>query len=189
MGSYTSLQFGISPRNKMDDEKFNFVAVLKWVLAFCIAQWFQIPWVMRTLIVLMSIDYFTGLTLAFVHKQISSEVGFFGIYKKSLIIVILVAAQLFEKALGTDLHLQQFGALAYCANEFISILENCANAGVPIPQTLVDALLKVKQFRFQKASESELAELRTDEALKHERSGHVERSKPKEVEVSDEANE
>lgn len=186
--AYTSLQFGLSPRNKMDDEKFNFLAAVKWGCAFGIAQWFQIPWIMRALIVLMFIDYSTGLTTAFLKKRVSSEVGFFGLYKKTLIIVLLVAAQLFEKALGTDLHLQQFGALAYCANEFISIIENCANAGVPIPGTLVDALLKVKQFRFQKASESQLAELRTDEALKSERSAHVEREKPNEVEVPDEAN-
>jgi len=168
-------------------EHFSFAAALKWAAAFALVQWVQIPWVMRALIILMLIDYSTGLTLAFVHKQVSSETGFFGLYKKGLILVLLIAAQLFEKALGTDLHLQQFGALAYCANEFISILENCANAGVPIPRPLVDALLNVKQFRFQQASDSQLAELRTDAALASERSEHVEREESNEEKKHDEA--
>jgi toxin secretion/phage lysis holin len=137
-------------------------AVLKWLAAFIIGQWIQIPGVMKALIYLMFIDYGTGLVCAFVKKRISSRIGAVGLFQKGMIIVLLVSADLFEKALGVELHLATVGGLAYCANEFISIVENCANAGVPVPQKLVRAMLSVKSLRFESATEKELAELRME---------------------------
>jgi toxin secretion/phage lysis holin len=146
----------------MQTPPFSMAAALKWLAAFIIGQWIQIPGVMKALIYLMFIDYGTGLVCAFVKKRISSRIGALGLFQKGMIIVLLVSADLFEKALGIELHLATVGGLAYCANEFISIVENCANAGVPVPQKLVRAMLSVKNLRFVSASDKELAELRMD---------------------------
>ena len=134
-----------------------------------IAEWFQIPWVMRALIWLMFIDYGTGIIAAFINRRMSSKIGARGLFSKGLIIILLLSADLFEKAVNVQLHLGAIGGLAYCANEFISIIENCANAGVPIPKPLVKALLSVKQLRFEPATQEELDALRTDQALATER--------------------
>jgi toxin secretion/phage lysis holin len=159
---------------------FSFPAALKWLLALITAQWIHhVPWIMQALIMLMVLDYSTGLISAFINRRMSSRIGGRGLFQKGLIIVLLVSADLFEKALGVELHLAAFGGLAYCANEFISIIENCANAGVPIPKRLVRALLSAKNLRFEPASQQDLDDLRHS---------HVERSQAERGQDSGEAN-
>ena len=132
--------------------------------------WNSVSPPMKILVYLMFLDYITGIVAAWITRRLSSKIGGRGLFRKGMIIVLLMSADLLEKALLTNLHLQLIGTLAYCANEFISIIENCAVAGIPIPKPLILALLNLKQFRFQNATDAELARLRTDDALAAERS-------------------
>lgn len=137
----------------------NIPAVWKWLIAFIIAQWLQIPGIMRALLVCMVIDYGTGIAAAFVRKEISSEAGVRGLVKKMLTLIVLLAAHIGEQAAGIEFHIEQIGAMAYLVNELVSIVENCSKAGVPIPSQLVEALLTIKKLRVKQANADELKDL------------------------------
>lgn len=150
------------------------------LVPFVAGPWNSIPPPMKILLYLMFLDYITGLVAACIKKNLSSKVGGQGLFKKGMVIALLMSAKLLEQALGTNFHIETIGTLAYCANEFISIIENCAIAGIPIPKPLVLVMLNAKQFRFQTATDAELAKLRTDDALAAERSENEEK-KPDEA--------
>lgn len=153
----------------------DFVFVIFTVLfTFAMTIPLQLPWdhvppVLVILLCLMGLDIVTGNISAWINGVVSSKAGGRGLMRKGLILLLLLSADLMEKAVGSNYHLQRWGALAYCANEFISIIENCDKCGVPIPGWLVKALLSAKQFRFNQATPEEIAALRTDDALKSER--------------------
>lgn len=96
---------------------------------------------MYALITFVIIDYVTGLMVAVLEKKLSSEVGFRGIFKKVLIFVFVGIGNII------DVHLIKNGSAIrtaviffYVSNEGISIIENAAKIGLPIPQKLKDIL-------------------------------------------------
>jgi toxin secretion/phage lysis holin len=155
----------------MNSYTYSFWSGVKWVVAIAIGVLAGMPKVMKWLAILMFIDFVTACIFAWKEKHLSSEIGGDGLVNKGLILALLCSAQVFENALGTDLNLQHIGAMAYCINEFISIIENVAKCGAPIPPKLVEVLLNVKNFRASKATPAQIRELRTDTALADEREG------------------
>ena len=101
---------------------------------------------LKILIILMVTDYLTGVTIALLHKShktesggLSSDVGLVGLVKKGLVLaVIMVAAQL-DALTGTAVA-RQATCFFFIANEGLSILENAALMGVPLPCKLKNAL-------------------------------------------------
>ncbi len=95
----------------------------------------------------MALDYFTGLIAGALRKEISSGRAWRGLGKKVLTLLLLTALYLAEREAGFGLQITTMAALAYVVNEAISILENCARAGVPIPPKLIAFLLAVQKLR------------------------------------------
>ena len=107
------------------------------------------------LVILMILDYATGVIAAYFKKELSSLRGLHGILKKFsfMLLVILgflidfVAIHLIEKTgVQFDTH-GIFGIATTCwliGNEGLSILENTAIIGLPIPPFLKPALVKLK---------------------------------------------
>jgi len=98
------------------------------------------------LLVFVIIDYLTGIMLAVIQKKLSSEVGFKGIFKKVLIFCLVAIGHII------DTHLLNQGSIIrtaviffYLSNEGISILENAALIGLPVPQKLKDILEQLKE--------------------------------------------
>lgn len=96
---------------------------------------------MYALITFVVIDYVTGLMVAVLEKKLSSEVGFRGIFKKVLIFAFVGIGNII------DVYLLKNGSAIrtaviffYVSNEGISIIENAAKIGLPIPQKLKDIL-------------------------------------------------
>lgn len=116
----------------------------KWAVAFCLSFWLGIPLTVQVLVICMALDFVTGLLVGFIQREISSHRGFVGIAKKVLILILVTVAHLISEALKLPFDLGAGVAIAYIVNEVISITENCANAGVPIPPVLLDFLLKAK---------------------------------------------
>ncbi len=93
------------------------------------------------LIAFVVTDYITGLMCAFTDRNLSSEIGFKGICRKVLIFALVGIANLVDVFI-----LQEVGVLRtaviffYLSNEGVSILENSAHLGLPIPQKLKDVL-------------------------------------------------
>ncbi|MGN0518317.1 MAG: holin family protein [Acutalibacteraceae bacterium] len=100
-----------------------------------------------TLIILMAIDYITGLVVAGVfHKSkksdsgaLQSHAGFKGLCKKGAILLIILVAARLDLTIGTT-YIRDAVCIAYIANEAISIVENVGLMGVPMPQVILKAI-------------------------------------------------
>ncbi|MBW8383893.1 MAG: phage holin family protein [Youngiibacter sp.] len=83
------------------------------------------------------IDYITGLMVAIIEKRLSSEIGFRGIFKKVLIFSLVAVGQIIDsKLLQNGSAIRTAVIFFYLSNEGISILENTAKIGLPIPEKL-----------------------------------------------------
>ena len=96
---------------------------------------------MIALIVFMALDYITGLMCAVIDKKLSSAVGFKGICKKVLIILLVGMAHIVDlHVVGTGSALRSAVVCFYLSNEGVSLLENAGHLGLPIPEKLKDIL-------------------------------------------------
>lgn len=97
--------------------------------------------VIEALLVAMAIDYITGIMAAYINPSLAlnSQKGFKGICKKIVILMLVALAHELDKATG-QLAIQSLVVWFFLGNEGLSIVENAAKAGLPIPQKLRDAL-------------------------------------------------
>ncbi|MEG0326826.1 MAG: phage holin family protein [Cellulosilyticaceae bacterium] len=101
---------------------------------------------MYALIIFVVLDYLTGLMVAILEKQLSSEIGFKGIFKKVLIFILVGAAHIIDyQVLGNGSVIRTAVIFFYISNEGISILENSSKIGLPIPQKLKDILEQLRK--------------------------------------------
>jgi toxin secretion/phage lysis holin len=126
---------------------FNFIQTIFAAIGGYIG-WFLggVDGFMYALITFVVIDYVTGLMVAVLERKLSSEVGFRGIFKKVLIFTLVGIGNII------DVHLIQNGSAIrtaviffYVSNEGISIIENSAKIGLPIPQKLKDILKQLNK--------------------------------------------
>lgn len=99
---------------------------------------------LTTLLLFIAIDYVTGVMRAIVRKQLSSEIGFKGIFGKIIILCLVALATRLDNILGAEA-LRYLVISFYIANEGISILENTAELDVPYPQKLKDVLEQLRK--------------------------------------------
>ncbi|MDU5659403.1 MAG: phage holin family protein [Clostridium perfringens] len=98
------------------------------------------------LIVFMALDYITGFTRGYINKELSSDVGLKGIARKCVIFIVLIVAVMLDRLMNTGNWLfRSLVCYFYIANEGLSLLENAASLGVPIPTKLKDALAQLKE--------------------------------------------
>ena len=96
---------------------------------------------MIALIVLMTLDYVSGVMCAIVDRKLSSAVGFKGICKKVFILMLVGVAHIIDlHVVGTGSALRGAVICFYMSNEGLSLLENAAHIGLPIPDKLRDIL-------------------------------------------------
>ena len=98
------------------------------------------------IIALMVLDYVTGILCGIAAKALSSETGFRGLVKKLMVLVIIAVGHLIDTyIIGTGSALMTAVILFFAANEGISILENAAKLGLPVPQKLRDILEQLRK--------------------------------------------
>lgn len=89
------------------------------------------------LVAFATADYISGVAQAIVNKRLNSAVGFKGIARKVLIFLVVgIAAVVDRTVLGSTGVLRSAVICYYIANEGISLIENAAKAGLPIPEKL-----------------------------------------------------
>ena len=99
---------------------------------------------MTALLIFMVLDYITGLMCAIADKQLSSAVGFRGICKKVLILMLVGVAHIVDlHVVGTGDALRSAVVCFYLSNESVSMLENAAHLGLPIPEKLKSVLAQL----------------------------------------------
>ncbi|WFF71800.1 phage holin family protein [Proteiniclasticum sp. QWL-01] len=98
------------------------------------------------LVAFVVIDYITGLMVAVLEKRLSSEAGFRGIFKKVVLFSLVAVGHIVDSRL-----LQNEGVIRtaviffYLSNEGISILENTAKIGLPVPENLKNVLAQLNK--------------------------------------------
>ena len=93
------------------------------------------------LIAFTVIDYITGVMCAITDKKLSSSVGFKGICRKVLIFTLVgIGNNVDVYVLGQGGVLRTAVIFFYLSNEGVSIMENTAHLGLPIPEKLKDIL-------------------------------------------------
>lgn len=98
------------------------------------------------LIAFMALDYITGVIVAIINKRLSSEVGFKGLAKKFLILIFVAVGHIIDTyILGGTPAAMSAVMLFYIANEGISIIENAAALGLPVPKKLKDIMIQLKK--------------------------------------------
>ena len=100
---------------------------------------------MIALLVAIVLDYVSGVTKAYVTKQLSSQTGFRGIVKKVAALMIVMLAVLVDRVTGETGAIRTLVIYYFVANEGLSIIENLGQAGVPIPQSIKKALKALKK--------------------------------------------
>ena len=98
------------------------------------------------LIAFMATDYITGVFVAAINKQLSSEVGFKGLAKKLMILVFVSLGHIADMYVldGTPVAMSAV-MLFYIANEGLSIIENAGNLALPVPKKLKDIMVQLKK--------------------------------------------
>jgi toxin secretion/phage lysis holin len=98
------------------------------------------------LVALMICDYITGVLCAIKSHKVNSSVGFWGIVKKCLILMMVGVANLLDvNVVGSGSVLRSSVVMFYMANDGISILENIGKLGLPIPKKLRVVLEQLKE--------------------------------------------
>jgi len=111
-----------------------------------------LTWVLGTwdiaiivLVMFMSLDYILGLLKGKVNNNLNSKTSFRGLAKKSAILVVLIVAVCLDRLIGNGTWVfRTLTCYFYIANEGISILENCGQLGVNIPEPIKNALEQLR---------------------------------------------
>lgn len=98
----------------------------------------------RLLVLLMVLDVITGLSKAVVNKNLWSRKSLFGVARKIMVFVIIITSNIVDLILNMSGLLVYGVVLFYIANECLSILENSATLGLPLPDKLLEALEVIK---------------------------------------------
>lgn len=121
--------------------------ILKWLgactTAFMTYLFGGVDLALGILLTLITIDYITGVISAIVNKELSSEIGGKGIFKKVGTLIVVALAHLIGTYLNFEVRAWVIGY--YIANEGISIVENTGRMGVPYPDRLMQILKQLKK--------------------------------------------
>lgn len=121
-----------------------FNTVLAAAGAVCGFLFGELNGMLIALIAISVMDYVTGVIAAAVSKSLSSAVGFKGICKKLMLFTLVAVANIIDMQVIGGSALRTAVIFVFIANEGLSIVENSAEMGVPIPQKLKDVLAQIK---------------------------------------------
>lgn len=97
---------------------------------------------LKVLLAMMIVDYVSGLMVAVMGKSqkteyggLSSKVGFIGLMKKGMMLMVVLIATMLDEAMGMVIF-RDAACWFYIANEGLSLLENLSLVGVPFPEKI-----------------------------------------------------
>lgn len=100
---------------------------------------------LKLLVTLMVIDYVTGFLAALKHKRLNSDVMFWGGIRKGVVFGVIIIAVLADEMLNnSNPVLRTLVIYYYIAREGLSVTENSALIGVPLPDKLVQVLAQLQ---------------------------------------------
>jgi len=119
-----------------------FIASVGTILCSGLGGW---DTTLPVLVVLMVMDYVTGLLGAIRNKRVNSEIMFWGGIRKGLILAVVVIAVLLDEMVGNPYPiLRTLAIYFYVAREGISVTENLGILGVPLPPSVRRVLIQLQ---------------------------------------------
>ena len=100
---------------------------------------------LQSLLIVIVIDYLTGIASAIYNKELSSKIGFKGIIKKFSYLLVVALSVVIDNLLGQSGLIRSLVIYFFVANDGLSIIENMAEMNVKLPQKLIDALQQIKK--------------------------------------------
>lgn len=99
---------------------------------------------LKSLIIIVVIDYLTGVGSAYYNKKVSSKKGLKGIIKKFCYFLIVALAVVIDNLMGQSGVIRTLVIYFFVANDGISIIENMAEMDVKLPKKLIESLEDMK---------------------------------------------
>ena len=128
---------------KMEKVFNSIVAVIATFFTYLFGGW---DIALIVLVAFMVLDYATGMMWAYIQKTLNSQIGFRGLIKKCMILVVLIIAVLLDRMINSGTAVfRTLVCYFYIANEGISLLENVSHLGLPIPDKLKNVLQQLNE--------------------------------------------
>ncbi len=118
------------------------IGLLGGAISYLIGGWTALLGVLLAFVI---IDYCTGVAAGAARGELSSSIGFRGIFKKVCIFIVVAAAHLVDTVLGQGNFFRDAAVFFYIANELISITENIGEIGLPLPPSVSRAIKILQQ--------------------------------------------
>ena len=128
------------------EKLFNVISIITAIAGGALSYMFgAFDVVLVSLIVLMAIDYITGLIKGIYNKKLSSNAGWHGLLKKVSTLCVVALAHVVQHLLGDSVAIRDIVIMFYVANEGLSILENVAEVSTVIPEQLREVLMQLRE--------------------------------------------
>lgn len=99
---------------------------------------------LKSLLLVMILDYITGVISAIYNKKLNSKVGLKGILKKVFYLLIVALSVILDDIMGDTGAIRTLVIYFFVANDGISILENASEMNIPLPKKLIETLEQLK---------------------------------------------
>lgn len=100
---------------------------------------------LKSLLIIIVIDYVTGILSAIYNKNLNSKIGYKGIIKKFSYLFIIALSVIIDNVLGQTGTIRTLVIYFFVANDGLSILENVAEMNIPLPKKLIDVLEQLRK--------------------------------------------
>lgn len=128
------------------DKLFNWISIFAGICGGVISYAFgAFDNMIRVLIIIMVIDYVTGVIKGIYNKKLSSYIGWRGLLKKCSMLCVVVVANMTQLLLGNNIGIRDIVIMFYISNEALSVLENVAAVSDAVPEKLREILLQLRE--------------------------------------------
>ena len=100
---------------------------------------------LQSLLIVMVIDYLTGIASAIYNKNLSSKIGLKGILKKFCYLCVVALSVVIDNLTGQNGFIRTLVIYFFVANDGLSIIENMAEMNIKLPQKLIDSLEQIRK--------------------------------------------
>lgn len=100
---------------------------------------------LQSLLIVMIVDYLTGIASAIYNKELSSKIGFKGIIKKFSYLCVVALSVVIDNLTGQGGLIRTLVIYFFVANDGLSIIENMTEMGIKLPQKLIDSLEQIRK--------------------------------------------
>lgn len=114
------------------------------ILTTCIYLLGGVDVALKSLIIIMIIDYITGVISAFYNKKLNSKIGLKGILKKFCYLCVVALSVVIDRLTGQAGIVRTLVIYFFVANDGLSIIENLAEMNIKLPQKLIESLEQLK---------------------------------------------